>query len=78
MIPNTVHHLLVFIQKKIKSGYLAERLMRETNKNTNYSLTRFYNFHKMLRTKINNYVNEDSIKLVTEVGILPFDVFEKD
>lgn len=56
--------MLAFVQKQFKSKYLTEHIFAKRNANPNYSLARFYNFHKMLRVKINNYVNEDSIRLV--------------
>jgi hypothetical protein len=50
--------LLSFVQQQYKSRYLAERLLRKINpRPEEYSLARFYNFHRMLRGRVNSYVN---------------------
>jgi hypothetical protein len=71
LIPNTMHHLLAFVQKQFKSSYLVEKLLPAASPNADYSLPRFYNFHRMLRTQVNNYVNEEAMRTITEPGLLP-------
>lgn len=38
--------------------------------NPNFSIARFYNFHRMLRAQINNYVNEEAMRTIIEPGVL--------
>jgi hypothetical protein len=78
LIPNTVNHLLAFVQKKFKSKYLTERIFNGANRNGNFTLARFYNFHKMLRVKINNYVNEEALRIVTEEGVLDYGEYGRE
>jgi hypothetical protein len=70
LIPNTVHHIIAFVQKKFKSERLAKKIFSTKNPPAEASVCRFYVFHKFLRVKINTYVNETALKLITEVGHL--------
>jgi hypothetical protein len=77
LIPNTVHHLLAFVQKQFKSAYLVEQIFRGANSNRSYTVGRYYNYHKMLRVKINNYVNEEAMKIITEIGWLDYSEYDE-
>ncbi len=57
LIPNTVHHLLAFVQKHFKSGYYTERIFAKLCPSPDYTVTRYYNFHRLLRGEVNHYVN---------------------
>lgn len=63
------------MQKQFKSGYLVEKILPAITPSPDYTVTRFYNFHRMLRAQINNYVNEDAIPTVIEPGFLSRDEY---
>ena len=67
-IPNSVHHLLVYIQREFKSGRIVRRIFAHSCPDTTYTPSRFYLFQKILKTRINNYVNEETLKRVLEPG----------
>lgn len=73
-----MHHLLAFVQKQFKSCYLVEQIFKGIAHNPNYTVARFYTYHKMLRTKINNYVNEDAMRIITESGSLDYSEYDED
>jgi hypothetical protein len=70
LIPNTVHHIIAFVQKKFKSGKLTEKIFSTRSPPVDSSVARFYIFHKILRVKINTYVNESALRIITEIGHL--------
>lgn len=53
-----MHHLLAFVQKHFKSSYLTEHIFARLSPDPLFTLSRYYNFHRMLRAEINHYVNE--------------------
>ena len=65
-----MHHLLAFVQKQFKSSFLTEHIFARLPHNPQFTLSRYYNFHRMLRAEINHYVNEEAISIVTEPSIL--------
>jgi hypothetical protein len=72
MIPNSVHQLLSFVQQQFKSRYLCGPIFARLNSNPAFTLDRFYNFHRMLRGRVNTYVNEDAMGDITQVGVLDY------
>jgi hypothetical protein len=66
LIPNAVHQLINFIQQHYKSNYLAAQIITRINpKPATYTLSRFYNFHRMLKGRVNSYVNEAALEGIT-------------
>jgi len=75
IIPNSVQNILVFAQKRFKSGLLVEKIFAKYNKFEAFTVERYYVYHKLLRTKINSYVNEHALQLITEPGEIEFSQF---
>ena len=58
MVPNIVRLILSYIQKKEKSQKLVELLLRKMRTDGgSIGAKRYYLFQKLVRGKINNYVN---------------------
>jgi hypothetical protein len=64
VIPNIIRLILSYIQKKEKSQKLVEHLLKRYNGGLESSIgiKRYYLFQKMVRSKMNNYVNEDTLR----------------
>lgn len=56
MVPNIVRLVLSFVQKPGKSSHLVELLLNREKLN-GVSIKRFFLFHKLVKGKIDNYVN---------------------
>ena len=63
-IPNSVHHLLVYIQREFKSGRVVQRIFDHSCPDPEFTPARFYLFQKLLKSRINNYVNEGTLRRV--------------
>jgi hypothetical protein len=65
------------VQQQYKSRHLADRIIRKLSpRPEEYSLGRFYNFHRMLRGRVNSYVNEGALlsfngEAVLDEGVYP-------
>lgn len=57
MIPNSVQHVLAFVQKRYKSEAQTEQIFRIYPPPPVCTLARFYVYHRLLRVKVNCYVN---------------------
>lgn len=64
VVPNIIRLILSYIQKKEKSQRVVEALLKRYNVGAQSSigLKRYYLFQKLVRGKMNNYVNEDTLK----------------
>jgi hypothetical protein len=61
-VPNIVRLILSFIQKKGKSSIIVEKLLKKQNIQKGWNTKRFYLYQSMIRGKMNNYVNEETLK----------------
>jgi hypothetical protein len=64
VVPNIVRLILSYIQKKEKSQRVVEALLKRYNAGPQSSINikRYYLFQKLVRSKMNNYVNEDTLR----------------
>jgi hypothetical protein len=64
VVPNIIRLILSHIQKKEKSFGLVQTLLKRYNPSpaSSVSPNRYYLFQKLVRGKMNNYVNEDTLK----------------
>jgi hypothetical protein len=64
VVPNIVRLILSYIQKKEKSQRVVELLLKRYNAAGPSSIgpKRYYLFQKLVRSKMNNYVNEDTLR----------------
>ena len=76
MVPNIIRLILSYIQKKEKSQKLVELLMGKLRQDAgNICSKRYYLFQKLVRGKINNYVNEDTLKELYKLRPEEFEVY---
>lgn len=77
MVPNIIRLILSYIQKKEKSQKLVELLLKKYNTGLESSigLKRYYLFQKLVRSKMNNYVNEDTLKELYRMRPEDYDVY---
>jgi hypothetical protein len=64
VIPNIIRLILSHIQKKEKSQRVVDLLLKRFNATgtSSIGLKRYYLFQKLVRSKMNNYVNEDTLR----------------
>lgn len=62
VVPNIIRLVLSFIQKKGKSCSIVEKLLKRSGVEKGWNIKRFYLYQSMIRGKMNNYVNEETLK----------------
>lgn len=62
VVPNIIRLILSFIQKKGKSSKIVQKLFEKQATEKGWSIKRFYLYQNMIRGKMNNYVNEETLK----------------
>lgn len=78
MVPNIIRLILSYIQKKEKSQKLVELLMAKMKQDVgSIGSKRYYLFQKLVRGKINNYVNEDTLKELYKMRPEEFEVYPR-
>lgn len=62
VVPNIIRLILSYIQKKEKSLRVVEKLLANLSASAPGATSqRYYLFQKLIRSKMNNYVNEDTL-----------------
>ena len=68
MIPNIIRLILSFIQKRGKSFRMVERILAGTSSiPSSWSAKRFYLYQAMIRSKMDNYVNGETLHQLVRV-----------
>jgi hypothetical protein len=62
VVPNIIRLILSFIQKKGKSCKIVDKILAKSSIEEGWSAKRFYLFQSLVRGKMNNYVNEDTLR----------------
>ena len=64
IVPNVIRLIISFIQKKGKSEAIVEKLFDRWTCPVHYCSKRFYLYQKMVKTQLNSYVNEGTLRLL--------------
>ena len=67
IIPNIVHQILAFVQKKTKSEKIITRIFEHYNRETSWTVRRFYLYQLKLKDKIDHYVNKETLELFAQL-----------
>lgn len=69
MIPNIIRLILSFIQKRGKSVKIVERILVRARSSipSSWSTKRFYLYQAMIRGKMDNYVNGETLRQLVRV-----------
>ena len=74
VVPNIIRLVLSFVQKPGKSSKLVESLLRK-DVCTTASVKRFFLYHKLVKGKMNNYVNGETLGELTKVRVDSLEVY---
>jgi len=75
VVPNIVRLIHSYIQKKGKSQRIVEQLFSKWEHSDSMNTKRFYLFQKLVRNKINNYVNEETLRQLCRLHSDEYDVY---
>ncbi len=80
VVPNIVRLILSYIQKKEKSQRVVEALLKRYNAggSSSIGLKRYYLFQKLVRSKMNNYVNEDTLRELYRMRPEDYEVYPEE
>ncbi len=78
IIPNVIRLIISFIQKKGKSEKILERLFSKLHGKSGWNIKRFYHYQGMLRTHLNNYVNEETLGMLVRVHAEVLDIYDEE
>lgn len=67
ILPNIVHQLVIFVQKKSKSKTIVERILKSYGKQDKRYVEKFYLYQRFIKEKTSHYLNEDILKEYTKV-----------
>jgi len=67
IIPNVIRLIISFIQKKGKSECIVKKLMEKWGCPETYTIKRFYMYQNMVKTLLNSYVNEETLRFLVQV-----------
>lgn len=67
VLPNVMHQVISFIQKRSKSGKLVERAFARFPSHPSYSIKRFYLYQLLIKDKLNHYVSKDSLMILKQI-----------
>ena len=59
IIPNIIHQMVIFIQKKHKSRIYVESILKPTKEIPKLSTNRFYLYHTLVKEKMAHHLNEE-------------------
>ena len=77
VVPNIIRLVLSFVQKRGKSLKLVEDLISRSGCQP-ASAKRFFLLHKLVKGKMNNYVNEDTLKQLLDVRCDNFEIYGQE
>ena len=66
-MPNVIHQVISFLQKKKKSEEVLLKVISVLGVEESLSITRFYSYHSLIKDKLNHYVNEQSLSILKEL-----------
>lgn len=67
VVPNIMHQVISFLQKKSKSERLVEKYIKQTGIADICSVKRFYYYQLLIKEKLNHYVNADSLAVLRDL-----------
>ena len=78
MIPNTIHQVLSFLQKKTKSMPYVQKIFAKYEHCETCTIGRFYLYQLKFREKINHYVNEDTLNILNVLHEAECEVYSEE
>lgn len=75
VVPNIIHHVISFIQNRNKSELLVGQLIERLGLDLLCSVQRFYLYQKLVKGKLNSYLNMDSLKVFNDIQELSCSVY---
>jgi hypothetical protein len=76
IVPNVVRLIISFIQKKVKSERIVEKLFKKWGCPESYSLKRYYMYQGMVKNLLSNYVNEETLGFLVGLHQGLLDIFD--
>ena len=58
-MPNIIHQVVIFVQKKSKSKKFVEKMLGESPQGQCWSVNRFYLYQQLIKEKTSHYLNEE-------------------
>ena len=74
VVPNIVRLILSFVQKPGKSSKLVDRLLKHEHCSTS-TPKRYFLFQKLVKGKMDNYVNEETLGEIVRIRPEEFDIY---
>jgi hypothetical protein len=59
IMPNIIHQVVIFVQKKSKSKKFVEKVLRASPEGQCWSIKRFYLYQQLIKEKTSHYLNEE-------------------
>lgn len=78
VVPNIMHQVISFLQKKSKSGEVLEKLIQKLGVGHICNSKRFYFYQVLIKDKLNHYLNAESLLALRDLQEPSCEVYSEE